>query len=121
MKRTTSLVSVLLFAFVGAPLAASAADPATPATGTEVKAGVKAETGAKAKVDKAKGDAKGHVDHMKGHAKDAKNKAHKATGAAAEKANSAASDATGKAKAKVDAEVPGMGASGEAEAGGAAK
>jgi uncharacterized protein YjbJ (UPF0337 family) len=74
----------------------------------------------KGHVEHTQGEAKGHVDHMKGHAKDAKGKAHKATGDAAEKANSAATRPA-RRKGKVDAAAPGMDASGEAEAGGAAK
>jgi colicin import membrane protein len=100
----------------------------------EVKAGAKvdaskAEADAKAKADKMKGDAKATADKAKSGAMGtadkakagAKATADKTTTDAAAKANATAGDATAEAKGKVDAAIPGTGASAEVEAGAGAK
>jgi hypothetical protein len=135
MKRMTTLIAVMLFAFLGAPLAALAdhheagekakadanANPNAQWSedakkGQERAAEVKA--GAKVDAGKAEADAKATADKAKGNAKA---KTDKETTDAAAKANAAAGGANAKAKGAIDAAVPGMGAGAEVEAGAGAK
>jgi hypothetical protein len=149
MKRITTLMSLILFAFVGAPLAALA-DPneagakaveqrsekaAADSNGQWSETAKKAQehaaeykseaseklksgtTDAKTKAHPGKRAPKAKVEPMKG---SAKAKAHETARDAAAKANPAASGATDKAKGKLEAAMPGMGASGGVEAGGSA-
>ena len=143
MKRITTLVAVMLFALIGAPLAALAADQhegeekdkadANAQSSEDAKKGqeragerhdahaakVKAHgaadaADAKAKVEKTQGDAKAKAEQAKGSAKAGAEKAK-------DSAKAGAGKATGAAKAKVDADVPGLDAGAEVDEGGAAE
>ena len=120
MKRITTLVAVMSFALIGAPLAALADHHEG---GEKVKAGANANSNAQSSEDAKKGLERAAERHDATPAKVKKRGADEAAEAKAkadkakEDAVAPADKATGDAKAEVDAAVPGLDAAAEVEAG----